>query len=115
MRSFGQLALIAAFFLNLLPALADDVITNFMSPVASYQYPDDFTSESLTNGGIQSLAVSYQYPDNLTSEALAGGEFNPAPPAIFIPTILAARLWSTAASNRMSSATYIAIGRATMS
>ena len=31
---------------------ADDVITNVMSPVASYQYPNDIGSEAVTNGGL---------------------------------------------------------------
>ena len=38
-----------------------DAITNFMSPIVSYQYPDDFSSEALTNGGISSPIISYQY------------------------------------------------------
>ena len=61
MRSFRQLALIAAFVLGLLPVFADDVITNVMSPIVSYQYPEDFSSAALTNGGIMSPIVSYQY------------------------------------------------------
>ena len=43
------------------PLHADDVITNVMSPIVSYQYPDDFSSQALTNGGISSPIVSYQY------------------------------------------------------
>jgi hypothetical protein len=43
------------------PLLADEVITNVMSPIISYQYPDDFSSQALTNGGISSPIVSYQY------------------------------------------------------
>ena len=43
------------------PLHADDVITNVMSPIVSYQYPDDFNSQALTNGGIISPIVSYQY------------------------------------------------------
>ena len=43
------------------PLLADDVITNVMSPIVSYQYPDDFNTQALTNGGIISPIVSYQY------------------------------------------------------
>ena len=34
------------------PLLADDVITNVMSPIVSFQYPDNFSSQALTNGGI---------------------------------------------------------------
>ena len=36
-------------------------ITNVMSPIVSYQYPDNFSSEVMTNGGIMSPIVSYQY------------------------------------------------------
>src|ERR1017187_9342379 len=61
MRSFRQLALIAALFLQLVPVFADDVITNVMSPIVSYQYSEDFSSAALTNGGIISPIVSYQY------------------------------------------------------
>lgn len=61
MRSFRQLALVAALLLQSLSALADDVITNLMSPVVSFQYPDNFSSQALTNGGILSLIASYQY------------------------------------------------------
>ena len=43
------------------PLLADDVITNVMSPIVSYQYPDDFNSQALTNGGIMSPIASYVY------------------------------------------------------
>ena len=53
--------------------LAQDTITNVMSPIVSYQYPDDFSSEVLTNGGVQSPLVSYQYPDDFGSEALTSG------------------------------------------
>src|ERR1039458_10178368 len=42
-------------------ARADDVITNVMSPIVSYQYPDDLGSEALANGGINSPIISYQY------------------------------------------------------
>ncbi len=61
MKSFRQLEIVAALLLQCLPAFADDVITNAMSPVVSFQYPDDFSSQALTNGGINSLIVSYQY------------------------------------------------------
>jgi hypothetical protein len=73
MRSFRQLALIAALFLRLLPVFADDVITNIMSPIVSYQYPEDFSSEVLTNGGIISPFVSYQYLEDFSSAALTNG------------------------------------------
>ena len=32
-----------------------------MSPIVSYQYPDDFDSEALTNGGVSSPIASYVY------------------------------------------------------
>ena len=56
-----------------LPAIADDVITNIMSPIASYQYPNDFTSEVLTNGGMLSPIVSFQYLENFSTVALTDG------------------------------------------
>ena len=37
------------------------MITNVMSPIVSYQYPNDFSSQALINGGISSPIVSYQY------------------------------------------------------
>lgn len=43
--------------------MADDVITNVVSPVVSYQFPDDFTAQALTNGGVISTVASYQYFD----------------------------------------------------
>src|SRR5665213_1138284 len=54
-------------------AFADDVITNVMSPIASYQYPNNFSSESLTNGGVISPFVSYQYLENFSTAALTNG------------------------------------------
>ncbi|MCX6929087.1 MAG: peptidoglycan DD-metalloendopeptidase family protein, partial [Verrucomicrobia bacterium] len=38
-----------------------DQITNVMSPIVSYQYPNDLGSEGLTNGGLISPIASYQY------------------------------------------------------
>jgi pimeloyl-ACP methyl ester carboxylesterase len=73
MNASRQLALIAALFLQLLPSFADDVITNIMSPIASYQYPNNFSSESLTNGGVVSPFVSYQYLENFSAAALTNG------------------------------------------
>jgi hypothetical protein len=61
MRSIRQLGSFAALLLQLLPALADDVITNVMSPIVSYQYPENLNSAALINGGILSPLVSYQY------------------------------------------------------
>lgn len=61
MRSFRHLALVAALLMQSLPTLADDVITNLVSPVVSFQFPQNFGSEALANGGILSPIVSYQY------------------------------------------------------
>jgi hypothetical protein len=73
MESFRQFALIAALFLQLLPASAADAITNFMSPIVSYQYSEDFSSQALTNGGVISPFVSYQYLEDFSGEALTNG------------------------------------------
>jgi pimeloyl-ACP methyl ester carboxylesterase len=55
-----RITLLLLFFV--LPSASfADTITNFMSPIVSYQYPEDFTSGALTNGGIMSPIVSYQY------------------------------------------------------
>jgi hypothetical protein len=94
MRSFRQRALIAALFLQLLPVFAD-VITNVMSPIVSYQYPEDFSSAALTNGGIMSPIASYQYYEwpgagilNLQSSPVVSYyyQFLNAPPLTIIPT-----------------------------
>jgi pimeloyl-ACP methyl ester carboxylesterase len=61
MRVLKPIGIVAALLLQLLPTFADDVITNIMSPIASYQYPNNFSSEVLTNGGIMSPIASYQY------------------------------------------------------
>ena len=58
LRSFAAIVFLVVFSSV---ALADDVITNVMSPIVSYQYPDDFNSAALTNGGISSPIVSYQF------------------------------------------------------
>jgi len=44
-----------------------------MSPIVSYQYPNNFSSESLTNGGVISPFVSYQYLENFSTAALTNG------------------------------------------
>ena len=62
MRFPWRLAAIIAFLiLQLLPAFADDVITNFMSPVVSYQYYDAPGTD--TNLSVFSPVVSYQFYD----------------------------------------------------
>jgi len=60
MRSFRQLALVAALLLQSLPALADDVITNVMSPVVSYQFQNSLSEPGTA---IISPIVSFQYFD----------------------------------------------------
>lgn len=59
--------------LGVVCAVADEVITNPVSPVVSYQYLEDFTSGALTNGGVMSPVVSYQYLEDFASGALNNG------------------------------------------
>ena len=73
MRISYKLGIIAALLLHSLPALADDLITNIVSPIASYQYAENFNDAALTNGGVLSPFVSYQFQENFTSESLAAG------------------------------------------
>ena len=73
MKSWKQICVIATLLLQWLPAFADDVITNFMSPIASYQSAQDLSSEALTAGGIQSPFVSFQYPEDFSGAALNNG------------------------------------------
>ncbi len=61
MKSFWLMGVLTTLLLSLLPAKADNIITNIMSPIVSYQYPENFSSAALTNGGIVSPIVSYQY------------------------------------------------------
>jgi hypothetical protein len=60
-RAGWIVAALACLMLFSSAAFANDVITNIMSPIASYQYPDNFSTAALTNGGIMSPIVSYQY------------------------------------------------------
>lgn len=53
-------ALVLFVFLSL-SALADDVITDVMSPIVSYQYPEDFSTAALTSGGLLSPITSYVF------------------------------------------------------
>lgn len=50
------------------PLRADDVITNIMSPVVSYQYQEALGTDA--NSPVMSPVVSYQYYNDLGSEAL---------------------------------------------
>lgn len=59
--------------LGVVSVAADEVITNPVSPVVSYQYLEDFASGALTNGGVMSPVVSYQYLEDFTSGALTNG------------------------------------------
>ena len=61
MRTLKPIGMVAALLWASLPVFADDVITNLMSPVVSYQYPENFSTAALTNGGIMSPIASYQY------------------------------------------------------
>lgn len=61
MKSIKRMLILAALVLPWMPAWSQDAITNVMSPIVSYQYPDDFSSAALTNGGIMSPIDSYQY------------------------------------------------------
>jgi hypothetical protein len=54
-------------------AVADETITSIMSPLASYQYQENFSSAALTNGGVSSPVASYQYKENLSMAALVNG------------------------------------------
>ena len=73
MKPFGLTSVLMCLLLAGASALADDIITNVMSAVASYQYPNDVGSEALTNGGLVSPTASYQYPSELGGEALTNG------------------------------------------
>ena len=56
----AQAPILCSLFLAV-SSFGADAITNIMSPIVSYQYPNDFSSEALTNGGISSPIISYQY------------------------------------------------------
>jgi len=68
-----SLALLALVFVVAISARADDAITNVMSPIVSFQFPQDLDSEALTNGGLISPIVSFQFPDDFGSQALTNG------------------------------------------
>jgi len=73
-RQFLRVPAIVAFLLcPWVHAIADDVITNFASPVVSYQYPEDVDGEVLTNGGVQSAFISFQYLENAGPAVLTNG------------------------------------------
>jgi hypothetical protein len=95
MRESRQLrGIIAALMLPFLPAFADDLITNVMSPVVSYQYYDSVGED--TNATVVSPIVSYQYFDwagndvlNLQSSPVVSYDypFLDTPPLTIFPTI----------------------------
>jgi hypothetical protein len=70
------LATFLLFFVFANSAFSQDTVTNIMSPIVSYQYPENLSSEVLTNGGISSPIVSYEYPENLANEALTNGDIS---------------------------------------
>jgi hypothetical protein len=63
MKLSAQLGILAVLFLQPLRALADDVITNVMSPVVSYQYLNALDEPGTTTA---SPMVSYQFPNSLS-------------------------------------------------
>jgi len=76
-------------------SLFADTITNFMSPLVSYQYAEDFSTGALTNGGIISPIISYQYlewPSNNVLNLLHAPtvsyyyQYGDEPPLTVIPT-----------------------------
>lgn len=76
MKVSRQLAVaIAVLILPLLPAFADDVTTNVMSPVVSFQYYDSLGED--TNSTIISPTVSYQFFDSLEHAGTNSLVFSP--------------------------------------
>jgi len=73
MKALKLIGIVALFLSQSLPTLADDVITNIMSPIASYQYPDNVSTAALTNGGFMSPLFSYEYPEDLGNMVLSNG------------------------------------------
>jgi hypothetical protein len=73
MALLRQLAVVVALLLQSLALLADDVITEVMSPVASFQYSENFENDVLTSGGVVSPFVSYQYSEDFRVTALSSG------------------------------------------
>ena len=55
-------------------AVAADLITDVMSPIVSYQYPENITSMDLAQGAIQSPFVSFQYLEDFDSASGMNGE-----------------------------------------
>jgi hypothetical protein len=77
MRLSWQLGIVAALLLQSLPAFADDLITNIVSPIASYQYTEDVSYALSTNGGLVSPSVSFQYSEDANSQILTNGITSP--------------------------------------
>ncbi len=66
-------ALLGLAVLILPLAFAQDTVNTVMSPIASYQYPEDASGGVLAAGGAQTPIVSYNYAEDFTSEALGNG------------------------------------------
>jgi len=73
MRTPKSIGLLAVLLAAGLPVLANETITNLMSSVVSYHYPENLTAESLSLGGVISPVASYQYPENFNTAALTSG------------------------------------------
>ncbi len=69
MTAWRQVVAVTVLLAQARFACADETITNFMSPILSYQYSEDLTDSVLTNGGVASASASYQFPQELDSEA----------------------------------------------
>jgi pimeloyl-ACP methyl ester carboxylesterase len=59
--------------LQCLASVADDTITNIMSPIATYAIAQNLNTAVLMNGGAVSPVASYEYEENLKSEDVSQG------------------------------------------
>ncbi|MEI6603469.1 MAG: carboxypeptidase regulatory-like domain-containing protein [Clostridia bacterium] len=73
MKFLRPIGVISVLCLHSLHVIAGDTITNFISPVVSYQYTEDYGSGVLTNGGVQSPLASYQYVEDYNTAVLTNG------------------------------------------
>jgi hypothetical protein len=73
MKFSRQFAVVAVLSFQLLGAFADEVITNFTSSIVSYQFNDDLSGATLTNGGLQSRVMSFQFLQDFNNAALTDG------------------------------------------
>lgn len=58
--------------LQALESRADEIITNVMSSLVSYQFAQHSTTEVLADAGVLSAITSYQFPDDCNHQLLAG-------------------------------------------